>query len=57
MVFLVCYEFYVPNQAHYFLGIKGIAIGSQKRHNRLPNSPFCDYSNRLLANTLVDDTI
>ena len=45
--FLVCYEFYVLNQARYFQETMETVIVSQKTRNQLPNSPSYDYNTHL----------
>jgi hypothetical protein len=50
-VSLVCYEFYVLDQARYFQGTEGRVRGSQRRHSQRPSSPFCDYSSHPWAGT------
>ncbi len=53
MVFLRCYEFYVPNPIRYFLGREEIVRGSQKRRTQHPSSPSYDYNTHQLEGIQV----
>jgi len=51
LVFLEYYEFYGPNQAHYFQEIEELNQELQRTHILYPKDPFCNHNIHQSVNT------